>query len=97
MRVITHPKADQELEEAVFYYEISSPGFGDRFLNEFTKTISRIVEAPERWRIIQGNVRKLNLKRFPYAVVYETRQESIYVIAVMHLRRQPFYWINRVK
>lgn len=95
MRVPSHPDADKELEEAAFYYESCSVGLGDKFLDEFNATLSHIVDHPKRWRIIRGNARKLNLNRFPYAIVYEIYAEQVYVLAVMHLHRRPFYWIDR--
>jgi plasmid stabilization system protein ParE len=97
MRVVTHPKANQELKEATLYYDHNSPGLGDDFLNEFSATLSRIVASPARWPVILGTARQLKLNRFPYAVIYETLPEEIVVIAVMHLRRQPFYWFNRLQ
>ena len=50
---------------------------------------------PERWRKIRGDNRKLNFHRFPYAIVYSVQADALYVKAVMHLRRRPFYWKDR--
>lgn len=50
---------------------------------------------PERWRKIRGDNRKLNFHRFPYAIVYSVRPDAIYIKAVMHLHRRPFYWQHR--
>jgi len=40
-------------------------------------------------------VNKLNFHRFPYAIVYSVRADAIYIKAVMHLHRRPFYWQQR--
>ena len=95
MRVVSHPEADEELEAAALWYEDRQPGLGDAFLDEFERTLRRVVAEPERWRNIRGDNRKLNLRRFPYAVVYSVRIDTIYVKAVMHLHRRPFYWKTR--
>jgi len=95
MRVVSHPEADQELEAAAVWYDHRQPGLGHDFL-EFERTLRRIVSQPERWRKIRGENRKLNFHRFPYAIVYSVRAEAIYIKAVMHLRRRPFYWQGRV-
>ena len=58
--------------------------------------LRRIAAEPKRWRKIPGDNRKLNFHRFPYAIVYSLRADAIYVRAVMHLRRRPFYWRGRV-
>lgn len=95
MRVVSHPEADEELEAVALWYEERQSGLGDDFLNEFERTLNRIVAEPERWHKIRGENRKLNFNRFPYAIVYSIRAETIYIKAVMHLHRRPFYWKHR--
>lgn len=95
MHVVSHPEADQELEGAALWYEQRQPGLGDDFLDEFESTLRRIVAAPERWRTLRDENRKLNFHRFPYAIVYSVRGDVLYLKAVMHLHRRPFYWQHR--
>ena len=95
MQVVSHPEADQELEAAALWYEGRQSALGDDFLDEFERTLRRIVAEPERWRMIRGENRKLNFNRFPYAIVYSLRADVIYIKAVMHLHRRPFYWQSR--
>jgi hypothetical protein len=33
MRIVSHPEADEELEDAVLWYEERQPGLGDDFLD----------------------------------------------------------------
>ena len=95
MRVIRHPEVPQELEAATIWYEKRQPGLGGDFLGEYRATLSRILKEPERWRTIRGDNRKLNFHRFPYAIVYSVQADALYVKAVMHLHRRPFYWKDR--
>jgi plasmid stabilization system protein ParE len=95
MRVVSHPEADAELEAAALWYKERQPGLGENFLDEFERTLRRILNKPERWRKIQGENRKLNFHRFPYAIVYSVRADTLYIKAVMHLHRRPFYWSRR--
>jgi hypothetical protein len=95
MHVVSHPEADQELEAAAIWYEGRQTGLGTDFLDDFENTLRRIVAAPERWRYFYGTNRKLNFDRFPYAIVYEVEVDKIYLKAVMHLHRRPFYWRSR--
>lgn len=95
MRVVSHPEAEQELEAAALWYDERQPGLGDLFLDEFEKTLRRIEANPERWRVFHRGNRKLNFHGFPYAVVYSPRDDTIYIKAVMDLRRRPFYWAHR--
>lgn len=95
MHVVSHPEAEQELEVAAIWYEERQSGLGDDFISEFEGTLRRIVADPERWRRIRGENRKLNFHRFPYAIVYSLGSDVIYIKAVMHLHRRPFYWMSR--
>jgi hypothetical protein len=95
MRVVSHPEADEELEAAALWYEERQPGLGEIFLDQFENTLRRILSEPERWRKIQGENRKLNFHQFPYSIVYSVSVDALYIKAVMHLHRRPFYWVSR--
>jgi len=68
MRLIYHPEAEAELREAAQFYERRVPGLGDRFLHEFDSTISEIQQAPDRWPVVEGDLRSHVMGRFPYAI-----------------------------
>lgn len=93
--VVSHPESDLELEDAALRYSAIRPVLGDDFLKEFEATLARIVAAPEQFRLVRGENRRLNFRRFPYAIIYSVKCEVIYIKAVMHHRRRPFYWQHR--
>ena len=53
MHVVGHPEADAELEAAALWYEERQPGLGDAFVEEFERTLRRIVAGPERGQHIR--------------------------------------------
>jgi len=64
MRFAFHPGARVEYLQAVTHYEERQTGLGARFAMEIEGTIQRIIEAPDRWRKLEGEVRRcLTLKR----------------------------------
>ena len=95
MRVGRHPEVPQELEAAALWYEERQAGLGVDFLAEYQAMLDRILAAPERWRKVRGDNRKLNFHRFPYAIVYSAQTDALYIRAVMHLHRRPSYWLHR--
>ena len=95
MRVVSHPEAAEELEAAALWYEERQTGLGQDFLDQFEGAMRRILAEPERWGKIRGDNRKLNFRRFPYAIVYSLQSDVLYIKAVMHLHRRPFYWLPR--
>ena len=59
------------------------------------KTIQRSFSFPKAWSVIEGDIRRSLVKRFPYGVLYSEENDEIYIIAVMHLHRFPGYWKHR--
>ena len=95
--LIYHPDAKAELREAAAYYESCRDGLGRAFLVAVDSAVDRIIEFPEAWRRIHGDFRRILVRRFPYGVIYALHGDDIYVVAVMHLKRKPGYWLTRVQ
>ena len=53
MRYDFHPEAHLEYRQAATFYEARRPGLGATFTVEIEATIEKILEAPERWRLIE--------------------------------------------
>jgi hypothetical protein len=87
-----HPEADEEFQGAIEYYEVCQRGLGEEFYLEIHATIDRILSYPQTWPVLDGEIRRCLVHRFPYGVLYSVQPEGILVLAVMHLRREPGYW-----
>jgi len=87
--------AQQELDEAIVYYNSESPGLGDAFLLETVAAIDRIRRFPEAWHPLGDQIRRCRLRRFPYGLIYSKDEEGILILAVAHTHREPGYWRNR--
>ena len=88
--------AEQELKEAVEYYNIESPGLGDQFLLEVLTAFERINQFPQAWHPYTENSRRCQTRRFPYGIVYQILESEILVVAVAHMHRRPGYWRDRL-
>jgi plasmid stabilization system protein ParE len=93
---VFHPDAALEFEEAVRHYRVRGRVLGDRFATEVQSAIRRILETPERWRVLEGDVRRCLVRVFPYSVLYTIESDFILIVAVMHGKRQPGYWQYRL-
>ena len=94
--MIYHPDAEAELLEAVRFYEGKAPGLGDRFLREFEETIAAIEGAPDRWRIVEGDLRRHLMRSFPYGIYYRVEGDELRILVVKHHSRHPDYWKSRL-
>lgn len=91
-----HPEAEAELNLSIDYYESIEPGLGYDFAIEVHDTIQRVLDFPKAWTILDGDVRRSLVKRFPYGVLYSEEPDGILILAVMNLHRAPDYWKHRV-
>jgi plasmid stabilization system protein ParE len=94
-RISFHRLAEAELNDAAQYYDHVSPGLGATFLDEAEHAIQQILAFPESAPEVSPGVRRKLIRKFPYGVLYSIREYDIRILAVMNLRRRPFYWRGR--
>ncbi|MHB1681954.1 MAG: type II toxin-antitoxin system RelE/ParE family toxin [Bacilli bacterium] len=92
MKVAFLPPAAAELTDAVAFYNQQSEGLGFQFAVEVQRTIDRIAEFPEAWPVLSERTRRCRMRRFPYGLIYHMRDETLLIVAVMHLHRHPDVW-----
>lgn len=96
MKITFLPPAEQELADAVDYYEAQKLGLGFEFFEEVWTAIERIERYSDAWQSISRNARRCQTHRFPYAVIYRANKDELLIVAVAHLHRKPDYWRNRI-
>jgi len=89
--------ARRELNEVVRYYNTQRAHLGDEFRDEAWETIQRIKNFPLAWHPLGGIVRRCQMQRFPYGIIYAASELEIVIIAVAHLHQKPEYWRSRVQ
>jgi len=87
--------ARQELRDAIAYYDSLNSRLGEDFREEVERLISLLLKFPNAWPKSSLSTRRCRTKRFPYALIYRTKEEVIEIVAVMHLSREPNYWVDR--
>jgi toxin ParE1/3/4 len=97
MKYTYHPDALVEYADAALYYEERVPGLGAQFTAEVEAAIAAVLAAPDRWRPIEEDVRRYLVHRFPYGLLYTIEPDQVFVVALMHLSREPGYWRHRVR
>ena len=90
-------EADAEFAEAVRYYAEIDPELGVRFDREMERLIRDVCTFPERFFMSNPPARRHLSAVFPYAVVYVARPDGVWIVAVMHLKRKPGYWRERLE
>jgi len=95
MNLVILPQASAELQEAVEYYEAEQSGLGERLWYELDWHLQWITQNSTLPRLRPGDYRRVNLKVFPFYVVYAIRPDTILILAISHASRMPEHWIDR--
>ena len=77
------------------YYNDQLDDLGIDFIDEVEKSIKLIQKSPTRWAIIEENIHKYILQRFPFTIYYIDDVGEILILAIAHQSRKPGYWNNR--
>ena len=99
MRIVLHPEADREYAEAAQYYERQRPGLGAEFIVTVDEAVEGLKRFPRRWRVIEDDVRRGLLERFPYAFYYWEKipGEELEILSISHSKRHPLHWKSRLE
>ena len=103
MRLALLDEAEAELDDAAAWYDDQREGLGDELLGDVHDSLEVIRESPETWprwpnappRI--PPIRRFVLHRFPYSIAYQVHTDFISVLAIVHAKRKPLYWIGRAR
>jgi plasmid stabilization system protein ParE len=96
MRVEYHPLSAVDLNEGVSHYNGLRPGLGDALRLEVYGTVDRILLNPERYRVIEEDIRRCFVHRFPYSVLFRVvSPEFVRILVVRHHRRHQRFGLQR--
>lgn len=96
MRYEFHPAALEEYREAALWYAEREPQVARKFVASVEEAIARIVEAPQRWRVVDEDVRRCLTRVFPFGILFTIEDDFLLIVAVMHFSRAPGYWKSRI-
>ena len=98
-RVELHPSVQDDLSEALKWYDEKVPGLGKRFINAVDERFHELSSHPERYPKQKGEFRQVSTKVFPYLIIYEilTKEKVVFISCVFHKRRNPKKKFSRRK
>lgn len=86
-------EAENDIANAMAFYEVQKENLGDYFLD--SSDIESLYLYATIHMQIKGYYRLLS-KRFPFAVYYKLKVDCIYIYAVLDCRRNPTWIENRL-
>lgn len=96
MRLVFHRKVYSDIDEIMEYYEqAATPELADEFYEELRHLIAEAAKRPETFSIREGNIRRVNLQRFPYHFLFRIVGDTVRILVVRHHSRHPSLAIRR--
>lgn len=93
--LVIKPEAELDIEDAYQYYETREPGLGSEFVRAADACLSKVGRNPNAYRIVHKQVRRALIRRFPYGLFYIFENNTIFVVACFHAKREPRSWTDR--
>jgi toxin ParE1/3/4 len=100
-RIRVEEAAQDELREAIDWYEHQARGLGTQLHAEIDACMARLREPPDASTPVprvhaRYGLRRVLVKRFPYSIIFLVRDDVVEVIAFAHSSRNPKYWLPRL-
>lgn len=89
-KLIIEPEAQEEIIDAIEWYESKQVGLGADFLNYLDGYFQTLKNAKATFELKRKPVfRELPLKRFPFVIIYEEFRDQIIVYSVFNTYQAP--------
>jgi plasmid stabilization system protein ParE len=72
-----------------YYEQVASNELADDFYAELVGFIRDAAERPDSFGIREGDLRRVNLHRFPYHFLFRVVDDSMRILVVRHHNRHP--------
>jgi plasmid stabilization system protein ParE len=96
VRLVLHRRIRSDVDEIMDYYERAEhPELADDFYRELRHFMMDALHRPYRNHVFKGDLRRANLKRFPYHFLYRVVGDCVRILVVRHHRRDPDYGLER--
>ena len=90
--LIVRHRAEAQAFHARDWYESQLEGLGRRFVTELNHAIQKAHANPQHYQAVHREIRRVLLRRFPYAVFFFAEPERVVVLAILHQFEDPAKW-----
>ena len=97
MELVYHPRVPAEVTAILDYYErVAGPELAADFEAELDRALSLVRRRPGSFAARAGSLRRVNLRRFPYHLLFRTLDaNTARILVVRHHRRHPAFGTGR--
>lgn len=93
---VLDPRAIQDIQNAIDYYEEQQPGLGQQFEDTLNHNLHKLEQFPF-FQVRYDNIHCLPLKKYPFMIHFtvDEKEQLIIVRAVFNTFRNPNIWKER--
>ncbi len=96
MQVIYHKLIQEDLREALDYYETEGGStLADRFFDEVEVAAAKAIKNPTGFHFEVDDLRRVRLENFPYHFLYRDHGFAVRFLVLRHDSRHPSYGLRR--
>lgn len=96
MEVVYHPLARREILVVLEDYHKIKPLLSLECERDLRDIVAAAAENPNRFHTVDRNLKRANLKRFPYHILYDVSGETLRILVFRHNKRHPKFGLDRV-
>jgi plasmid stabilization system protein ParE len=94
-RILLCSAAEGDFTESLCWYAKRDSELACQFECEFDAALNRIAESPEAFPSFDERHRYMQMRRFPFVIIFRDTHDSITVVAVAHTARSQGFWYHR--
>ena len=96
MRLVLHPKVYSDIDEIMGYYErVATRWLAQELYTELRHFMVKAADEPESFSIRERDIRRANLRRFPYHFLFRVVGDKVRILVVRHHHRHPSFGSRR--
>ena len=95
MQVIRHPRLASDIRQTALHYAEVSERTRLAFWSELDGLLASIERNPRTHHFDSCGLRRANFKRFPYHLLYEVDEDTVFLVVLRHDRRHPDHGLKR--
>jgi toxin ParE1/3/4 len=96
-QIILTPEAKLDVQGAYDWYEEKNQGLGDDFLICIESAFGEISRNPTRYPVRFDHIRRILIRRFPYAIYFDYDDTATYIYYVFHCSQNPLRLVKRLR
>ncbi|MEO7766174.1 MAG: type II toxin-antitoxin system RelE/ParE family toxin [Ferruginibacter sp.] len=90
-------EAKEDIIEAAHYYYQKATGLDVRFIEQLEIVLNIILNNPKTYKRVYKHFRQAALQKFPFVVLYEYEEGTVYIYSVFHTSQNPGKKTKRLK